>query len=343
MKYRTITAVFCIAVILALAPWVTSGAQDKPLTKITLLVPGPSAVTTMNFWAAVGEGYFKDEGLDVRWEAVDGSSQVLQGVSSGQAQIGRPGPGPVLAARARGLDVVFLYNLYPKSLFGLVVKEEAPYKVPGDLKGKVIGTGTADGAEVAFVRPMLTDAGMKQDRDFTFLTVGDGGMAAAAFVRTDIEAYAASVSDAATISARGIPLREITPAKYLSFFGNGFAAMASYIKENPEIIKGFGRAIVRGTRFAMDKANKEKVLGYCKQGNPQEAENHALAAALYDQALDRMTPPDMSHGWGYQVPENWKLWQDSLIASNVLKAPLPDLEAAYSNEFVKYWNEETKP
>jgi len=340
MSKRTLVSLtICVAAIMLFAPWEAyAGQPTKPLTKIVVLAPGPSAVTTYNFFVAVGEGYFKDEGLDAVWEAVDGSSQVLQGVAAGKAQIGRPGPGPVLAARGRGLDVVFIYNLYPKSIFGLVTKTASSYKVPGDLKGKVVGVGTADGAEVAFVRPMFTDAGLQEGKDYTFLPVGDGGMAAAAFERGDIVAYAASMSDAAIIQRRGIPLRELTPDKYLGYFGNGFVAMGPYIKENPEIIKGFGRAMVRGTKFGLVKANRQKVLDYCKKGNPQEGEDVALANALLDQTIEKMTPKDLSKGWGYQEPANWKLWHDSALASGFLKAPLPNLEAAYTNAFVNYWN-----
>lgn len=334
--------VFCLTVILALATWATDEAQaqaKKPLTKITVLAPGPSAITSFNFFVAQAEGYFREEGIEAVWEAVDGSSQVLQAVAAGKAQIGRPGPGPVLAARSRGLDVVFFYNLYPKSIFGLVVKKDASYKTPGDLKGKVIGVGTADGAEVAFVRPMLTDVGMKEGRDFTFLPVGDGGMAAAAFLRGDIEAYAGSITfDAAVITTRGLLLRDITPEKYLAYFGNGFVAMNSYIKENPEVIKGFGRAMVRGTKFGLIKANREKVLQYCKKANPQEGEDVVLANAVLDMSIDRMTSLDMSKGWGYNPPADWKLWHDSSLASGFLKAPLPRLEDAYTNKFVNYWN-----
>jgi NitT/TauT family transport system substrate-binding protein len=338
--FAQVVPCLCLAMILALVPWETALAQgNKPLKKVTVLAPGPSAVTTFNFFVADAEGYFREEGIDAKWEAVDGSSQVLQGVASGKAQIGRPGPGPLLAARGRGLDVVWLYNLYPKSIFGLVVKKDASYKVPADLKGKVIGVGTADGAEVAFVRPMLTDAGMKEGKDYTFLPVGDGGMAAAAFLRGDIEAYAASItSDAAVITRRGLLLRDITPEKYLSYFGNGLVAMSSYIKENPEVIKGFGRAMVRGTKFGLIKANRDKVLQYCKKGNPQEGEDLVLANAVFDMTIDRMTQLDMSKGWGYNSPAAWKLWHDNVLATGFLKTPLPKLEDAYTNEFVNYWN-----
>ncbi len=46
----------------------------------------------------------------------------------------------------------------------------------------------------------------------------------------------------------------------------------------------------------------------------------------------------MSKGWGYNPPEGWKFWHESALASGSLKAPLPKLEDAYTNEFVNYWN-----
>jgi NitT/TauT family transport system substrate-binding protein len=339
MKTGTLTRVVLIlAVIMALAPWGTDKTQAASLTKITVAVPHPSAINWIPLHVAIGQGYFKDEGLEINVEAVDGSSQVLQAMSAGKAQIGAPGPGPVLSARARGVDVVFIYNLYPKALFGLVVRKESSYNLAGDLKGKVIGVGTADGSEVTFVRPILAEAGMVEGKDYEFLPVGDGGLAAAAFERGDIEAYAAAVPDAAIMEARGLGLREITPEKFLSYFGNGFATLASYMKGNPKVIEGFGRAIVRAAEFCKIPANRERVLQDAKKGNPQEGEDTDLANALLDKVLERQTPLDLSNGWGYQPAEGWKLWHEGQVESGALKAPLPDLEAAYTNEFIKQWN-----
>ena len=135
-----------VAAVLALGRPGGPVAHAQDLKRITVILPNPSALNVFPMHVAIGEGYFAEEGLEVEVQAVDGSSQVLQAMSAGQAQIGLPGPAPLLAARARGEDVVFFYNLNPKSIFGIVVREEAPYKQPTDLRGKVIGVGTADGA-----------------------------------------------------------------------------------------------------------------------------------------------------------------------------------------------------
>lgn len=308
-------------------------------TAITFAVPNPSALTWLPYWVAVGEGYFADEGLDPTLEAIDGSSAVLQAMSAGQAQIGAPGPGPTLGARARGVDVKFLYNLYPKSVFGLLVKADSSFQTPADLKGTVIGVGTADGAEVSFTSAIMTDLGMTAGTDFTFLPVGDGGTAAVAFLRDEVSSYAGAVSDAAILAARGLVLREITPEKFLGFFGNGIAMLESQMAATPDLAPKFGRALVRGTRFALDPANKETALKHCAAGNPQEGEQD-YAPSLFDGVVNRMTPTDafIGQGFGYQPSEHWQAIHDAAVASGALSAALPDLSAAYTNDFVAGWN-----
>jgi len=313
-------------------------AQTKD---ITVILPNPSAINVFPLHTAIHEGYFADEGLNVTVEAVDGSAPVLQAMAAGQAEIGLPGPGPVLAARSRGEDIVFIYNNYPKSIFGLVVEEDSPHQAPADLKGTTVGVGTADGAEVSLARAILTDAGLTEGEDYEFLAVGDGGMAATGLLSGEVESYAAAVSDVAIIESRGLPLREITPEEFLAYFGNGYAAQRSYIEENPDVIEGFGRALVRGVEFSMDPANKDQVLEYAKRGNPQEGEDPEFASALYEAIKNRMTPLDMSHGWGYQPPEHWEIWHESLVEAGDIE-PLPNLEDAYTNDFVETWNEAVK-
>lgn len=313
-------------------------AHAQGAKEITVILPNPSAINVFPLHVAIGEGYFEKEGLKVNVEAVDGSSQVLQAMSAGQAQIGVPGPAPVLAAQARGVDVVFIYNHFAKSVFGLVVRDESAYKTPADLKGKVIGVGTADGAEVGFTRVILNDLGFKEGTDYTFLPVGDGGLAAAAFERGDIEAYAAAVSDAAIMTSRGLKLREITPEKYLAYFGNGFAVMRDYMQANRDVVEKFGRAIVKAVAFGMKPENKDKVLEHAEAGNPQEGEDPKFAAALLESIKGRLVPFDPSKGWGNQPAEHWELWHKSAVDSGTLEKPLPDLTKAYTNDFVEIWN-----
>jgi NitT/TauT family transport system substrate-binding protein len=312
------------------------------MTPITFVQPSPSAINSFPVFVAIGEGFFADEGLEVTVESINGSGAVLQALSAGQAQFGRPGPGPILAARSRDVDVVFIYNVAARSNFGVVVEQDAAYQTPADLKGQVIGTGTADGAEVGFARKVLLGAGLTEGTDYTFLTVGDGGPATAAFDRGDIAAYAASTADAAILNQRGVAVRDITPPEYARFFGNGLATTGEIIRDTPELVEKFGRAFMRGHAFALDDANREAVLAHLAAGKPPESEDPAFASALFDAVRSKTIPVDDSMGLGYQPPEVWEEWQQSLIAGGDLAGPLDDLTAAYTNDFVEVWNEGLK-
>ncbi|MBR2574994.1 MAG: ABC transporter substrate-binding protein [Loktanella sp.] len=329
IKRRNFNTIFASTVALALAG--PAWAQD--MTKVTFVQPSPSSINSFNVFVAIGEGYFAEEGLDVTVEAINGSGAVLQALSSGQAQFGRPGPGPVLAARERGVDMVFIYNFAAKSNFGVVVPQDSPVQTPADLAGQVIGTGTADGAEVGFARNVMSGSGLTDGTDYTFLTVGDGGPAVAAFQQGAIAAYSASTADAAILNQRGQAVREITPAEFARFFGNGFVTSGDLIRSNPDLVEKFVRAIYRGHVFALDDANRETVLAHLAAGNPQESEDVAFAAALFDAVRDKTIPVDMSNGLGYQPPEVWEEWQETQIAGGDMAGPLPDLTAAYTNDF----------
>jgi NitT/TauT family transport system substrate-binding protein len=320
----------------------STAALAQDLREITFVQPSPSAINSFPVFVAIGEGYFEEEGLSVTVEAINGSGAVLQVLSAGQAQFGRPGPGPVLGARARGVDAVFIYNVAARSNFGIVVREESEIQGPEGLRGKVIGTGTADGAEVGFARNVMSSVGMVAGEDFEFLTVGDGGPATVGFTTGAMDAYSSSTADAAILNQRGMAVRDITPPEFARFFGNGIATMGDTIENDPELVEKFIRAFARGHAFALDDANRDAVLAHLKEGNRQEGEDAEFQSALFDAVRSKTIPVDMTNGLGYLPSEVWEEWQASLVAGGDLAAPLDDLTAAYTNDFSSMAHEAIK-
>jgi NitT/TauT family transport system substrate-binding protein len=335
-KTRLWAGAFGVAVQAAIA---AGPAIAQDLEQVTFVQPSPSAINSFPVFVAIGEGFFEEEGLEVAVESINGSAAVLQALAAGQAEFGRPGPGPVLAAQSRGVDVVFIYNVAARSNFGIVVEEDSEYQSPEDLRGTVIGTGTADGAEVGFARNVLMGAGLNEGEDFTFLTVGDGGPATAAFSRGDISAYAASTADAAILNQRGIAVRDITPDEFARFFGNGLATTGEIVRDNPDLVERFGRAFARGHAFALDDANRDQVLAHLAAGNPQESEDPEFASALFDAVRSKTVPLEEGGPLGYQPPDVWEEWQATMVEQGELEGPLEDLSVAYTNDFVEAWNQ----
>lgn len=332
---RQVLAGSAAAVMLAATSF---GAHAQEMTKVTLALPSPGGLGYFGLYNAIAEGYFADEGIEVDVQSVNGSAQVLQVMAAGQAEFGHPGPGPLLNAREAGEDIVYIYNYFASSQFSLVAEAGSNFTTPEDLRGKVVGVGTADGAEVAFVRSIFDAAGMKDGEDYTFLTVGEGGMAVAGFMQDAIDAYASDTIGMATLRLRGIDLTNLTPPEFKGYFGNGYAVTRAFLEEDRDVVEGFGRAIVRGMRFGNDPANREATLENAKIGNPQVMEDREFASALFDTYIQLTSPAFPDKGFGYQHPENWERWQATLVDSGDLDAPLPDLAKAYTNEFIGIWN-----
>ncbi|MBG6147370.1 ABC transporter substrate-binding protein [Roseibium album] len=332
LNRRTLTSLLTAALATGLFGKVTF-AQD--LQEITFVQPSPSAINSFPVFVAIGEGFFEDEGLNVTVEAINGSGAVLQALSAGQAQFGRPGPGPLIAARSRGVDATHIYNVAARSNFGIAVQEGSDFQKIEDLRGKVIGTGTADGAEVGFARNVLTGAGMVEGTDFEFLTVGDGGPATAAFLNGEIDAYSASTADTAVLNQRGMKVRDITPAEFGRFFGNGIATMADTIANDRELVEAWSRAFAKGHAFALDDANRDAVLAHLAAGNPQEGEDKEFQAALFDAVRSKTIAAGDSPHLGWYPAAVWEEWQDALVAGGEIPGPLDDLSVIWTNEFAE--------
>ncbi len=330
---RTLTATLFAA--LPAAGLMATSALAQDLREITFVQPSPSAINSFPVFVAIGEGFFEEEGLNVTVEAINGSGAVLQALSAGQAHFGRPGPGPLIAARTRGVDAVHIYNVAARSNFGIAVQEDSEIQNIEELSGKVIGTGTADGAEVGFARNVMSGAGMSAGEDYEFLTVGDGGPATAAFLNGEIDAYSSSTADTAILNQRGMAVRDITPAEFARFFGNGIATMADTIANDRELVEAWSRAFAKGHAFALDDANREAVLSHLAEGNPQEGEDKEFQSALFDAVRSKTIPTDEAPHLGWYPAEVWEEWQEALIAGGEIFGPLDDLSAAWTNEFAE--------
>src|SRR3546814_16281601 len=92
-------------------------------------------------------------------------------------------------------------------------------------------------------------------------------------MRGEIVAYVGGVADRAILTYRGMPMRDITPDRFQTLFGNGYAVTREFLEENRDVVEGIGRAMVRATPFTRDPANRARVVEHIAAGNPKEAED----------------------------------------------------------------------
>lgn len=313
----------------------SASGQDAQLPEVIIATPGTTCLSNFPIFTALEEGYFEEEGFRVRTEALNGSASVVQALAAGQAQFGTPGAIPVLHAWDRGERLLYVANLKPGGSFALITPIDGASSLE-DLRGGVIGAATADGNEVSFLTSAFAAFDMHQPDDYTVQIVGDGGPAVAAFLRGDIDAFAASIADAAIISNAGLEMQNITPEEAQYIFGNGLATTVAFASEHPEIVEGFGRSYRRG--IDLGRENPERVLDNCVKYNPQELEDRDYAAAVLQVVIDS-TVALGDDQFGYMRPDHWERLEADTLATGDYDGSSFELTDAYTNDFVAAFNQ----
>jgi NitT/TauT family transport system substrate-binding protein len=139
-------------------------AQDKPLTKVVFSLDFIPLGRHAAWYAALAEGYFKDEGLDVSIIPGQGTAQVIQAVESGTANLGFVDVPSLVLARANGSKIKMLtvnYEKAPYAVFSL--STGANVTEPKQLEGLTLGSG-AGSFTPKIIKGFMTQKGLDPNK-----------------------------------------------------------------------------------------------------------------------------------------------------------------------------------
>jgi NitT/TauT family transport system substrate-binding protein len=243
---------------------------------------GPSAPLLL----ALDKGYFTEEGLDVTMDTGQGSLEAIPRVASGTYQIGAADINSLIKFRDQNPDlkIMAIFMVYNKPAFSIVGRKSLGIETPKDLEGKILGAPAPDGAYAqwaAFVKANGIDP--------TKVTIENVGFP----VREPMLAQGRvaaitgfSFSSFINLKANGVPEEDITVLLMadhgLDLYGNVIIVNPAFAAENPEAVKGFLRALVKGTRetFADPEAAVKHILNHNDVARePVELERLKMAIA----------------------------------------------------------------
>ncbi|MGI8747597.1 MAG: ABC transporter substrate-binding protein [Deinococcus sp.] len=136
MKHTArLTAILAAAL---LASSTTVQAQSRKLVPVKLQLKWFPQAQFAGFFVAQAKGYYKAEGLDVQLLPI-GDQSPIQTVATGAADFGTTWITDLLTARAQGIPVVHIAQLFQKSGYTLVAPKSSNLKGPADFKGKRVG------------------------------------------------------------------------------------------------------------------------------------------------------------------------------------------------------------
>jgi NitT/TauT family transport system substrate-binding protein len=208
----------------------------------------------------------------------------------------------------------------------VVAKKEAGISSPSDLRGKKIGLPGLFGATYVGLRALLTAAGLSES-DVTLDSIGFNQVEA---LTTDQEQAVVGylTNEPIQLEASGYDVDTIPVADYANLASNGVISNEATIATDPELVRGFIQATLRGLRDTI--ADPDEAYEISKKyvealGTADEAtQREVLSASIALWQADQL---------GHSDPQAWENMQDLLIDMGLYAMPL-DLEQAYTNEFV---------
>ena len=208
----------------------------------------------------------------------------------------------------------------------MVAKSELGIVIPQDLKGKKIGLPGLFGANYIGLRALL-DAGELSESDVTLDAIGFNQVELMAAGEQDIiVGYAAN--EPLQLRAQGIAVTEMRVADYAQLAANGLLASEKIIAENPDLVRAFVGAFLKGLKDTIADPDEAFTLSGTYIPNFSD-----LDADVQKQVLITSIEQWQAERPGYSDPQAWENMQDVLLEMGLIAEEL-DLARAFTNEFI---------
>lgn len=312
MKKLAIGLFVFLVIVAGVAVFLINTGRQSNVDNVTLRLKWLHQSQFAGYYAAEQEGFYKEEGINVRVVPGGAETPSIQIVAGGSEQFGVSGMSQLIEARAKGIPVVALATTYRKNpliWFGI----DESIKTPQDLVGKKVGLTVGSNSDLLF-RAMLKKNGVNID-DVNIVPVNYN---LALLLEKKVDVYEGYLTDQPiSVELAGYKTYILNPSDYgIYFYGDTLFTTEKVIQENPDLVKRFTRATIKGWQFAHDNPERavDYVLMYSDQLN-REQEMRGMEASL-----ELIQPDDKPVGTIEM--DVVKQMQDLLVDYGILESPI---------------------
>ena len=212
-------------------------------------------------YAAIANGYFEDEEINVDLTLASGADNVTAAVLSGDVDIGFCGSEATIYIYNAGEEdyLVNFARLTKRDGSFLVSREKYDDFTLDDLKGKTVIGGRKGGMPEMTFEWGLKENGIDPKNDLSIDTSVDFAAMEGTFIGGDQDFVTLFEPNATSVEKQGLGY----VVGYVGEWGGevpytAYNAKKSYIKENKEVIEGFTNAVNKGLEYVMN-TDSEKV------------------------------------------------------------------------------------
>lgn len=247
--------IFSIYALLML--WCSSaiGQAPRKLESVTL---GLSARHVLNLpiYMAQRHGIFESEGFDYKPITTKTNTAIAALVSGDLDYITAFNSG--LGAAIGGAPLAAIYVSTDKPLLYLISRPDI--KDAKGLRGGVIGHGGTRGSHYHATVSMVKHLGLDADKDVKLISTIDVTQGLTALFSGNVAATTLSPPYDSIAVRKGYNRLVMGPDILPRYLENGLVLRRSKLKENPDQVRRFLRAMIRGLHFALDHPNESIAL-----------------------------------------------------------------------------------
>ncbi|MPZ87607.1 MAG: hypothetical protein GEU81_05935 [Nitriliruptorales bacterium] len=288
------------------------GEATGDLRELSFALTNQRAIQYHPYYLADYLGYFEDEGLDVSFEIVRGSSAAVQQLIANNVEIAHPSGPATAQGVSEGHCLRQVYSYEHINVFGLSGVAEQGIDEISDLQGQTVGVSEPSGGEVPLIRGILAEGGLEENVDYNFIPVGEGGAQTVNALQSGAaQAYGSSVYDVASTEAGGVELNNLMPSKFRYMPSTSIVVTCDTFESERETLVGFGRAVAQATVFS--QANQDAAWDITETYEPTLFEDESVAQAFWDAANASLQQPPDNEGrpWGSHHYEGWEVYLET--------------------------------
>lgn len=271
--------------------------DGAPLQPVRVQLKWTHQFQFAGYYAAVHQGFYRDAGFDVSLLEYRPGAAPIEQLIGGRAEYAVADSG-VLLYRSTGVPLVALAAIFQQSPSILLTTEASGVRELTDLRGKrVMLLGGYLNAELM---SMLEAVGLRSE-DFTLLPA-DPDVRALMYGRTD--AYNAyTTNEPYRLELEGIAYRKFAPSDYgVDFYGDILITTESLLKSDPEGVRRFREATLKGWRHAVQHPDEVVDVILAHYNTQARSREHLLFEAR--EAIRLILPNVVPIG--YMNEERWK-------------------------------------
>jgi len=265
--------------LLFLACFFHSSAWADELEKIAIQLKWRHSFQFAGYYAAIQQGYYREEGLEVSLKEIDFSQDFVEQVLRGESQYG-VSDSTLLIYHLKGRPVLLVDQYFQHSPLVFLTRRDSGIVSPYEMAGKTLAFNTTNQGDASLNALLLKTLGsLDKIREVPF-----SDNVYQDFIAGKIDVVSAySTSQPFLMQERNIDINIINPQNYgIDFYGDNLFTTQQELTDHAGRIARVSRATRKGWRYALE--HPDKIIDLIRQSyNP----THSTAYLQYEAANTR--------------------------------------------------------